>query len=372
MRVLDFHSSKILITAKSYGTSDIMIKFKNIIITIFLLIGGSVLGTESQFQKLDQLLKLLKNNLYEFETKDIEEAAIQGLIEKLNGRISLDTKRKLETGNSDTNKTRPSIITRYLENQFVCIQPKNIDQNPLSAIKESLAKDSPDSEYHGLILDLRYAYGSDYKIIPSISGLFLGADKELYKSEKGMVSSTKSEDNCQLPMAVLVNEETTGTAELLAAILQKSKRAIVIGNKTAGHVFYFESLPFHDGQNLNMAKGPISLVSGEMLTSKGIQPEIPVAVDPEIEQKYFENPYFIKSPKSTRKVQLNEADLIKIKEHQNDRIAGIHKPFPDDEIRKPEANQTAPAISDPCLARGIDFLKGVRLLRSLKGNEPTN
>lgn len=327
------------------------------------------MGSESELPKLNQLLKLLENNLYEFEADDIEAAAIEGLLQKLNGRISLEGREdsvEKETG------VRPDIKTRYLENKFVCIQLTNLDQNPLNAIKESLEPDAKEVDYQGLVLDLRFSHGSNYEILPALSGYLLGSNEDLYQSSRGIVTAKQNDQPCRLPIAVLVNNQTTGTAELISAILQNTKRAIVIGNQTQGEVFYFDSIPFAEGKNLKIARGPLSLPSGKILTHEGVKPEITVTVDPEIEFKYFENPYFSNSSASQERVQLNEADLIKIKEHQKDRAAGIHKPFPEDEIREGRTEHTSQTISDPCLARGIDFLKGVQLLRNIRTKEVSN
>jgi carboxyl-terminal processing protease len=96
-----------------------------------------------------------------------------------------------------------------------------------------------DGSLRGLILDLRWCPGG--YLTPSVeaAGLFL---------ENGVVARIKSRSEpeavqeargggrkfLRFPIVVLVNGETTGGGELIAAALQDHKRAVVVGQRTRG------------------------------------------------------------------------------------------------------------------------------------------
>jgi C-terminal processing protease CtpA/Prc len=90
----------------------------------------------------------------------------------------------------------------------------------------------------GLVLDLRWCPGGYLNEAVEVADLFLG---------KGTVATVRSRDReptvyrasdvCGLrgfPVVVLVNGETSGGAELIAAALQDHKRAVVVGQRTLG------------------------------------------------------------------------------------------------------------------------------------------
>jgi C-terminal peptidase prc len=92
----------------------------------------------------------------------------------------------------------------------------------------------------GFILDLRGATGDDLTAVEAIASLFARAGTQLctFRDRQDQdVSSYKarSGDPLQTPVVVLVDEATTGAAEVLAAVLSDSVRgALLLGAPTAG------------------------------------------------------------------------------------------------------------------------------------------
>jgi carboxyl-terminal processing protease len=97
----------------------------------------------------------------------------------------------------------------------------------------------------GLILDLRWNPGGYVSQAYQIAGQFLKPDQIITKvtyrrpdlqnqPEPRPPAAEGREWELSLPLAVLVNAETTGGGELLAAAFQDHKRAIVVGQRTAG------------------------------------------------------------------------------------------------------------------------------------------
>jgi carboxyl-terminal processing protease len=93
----------------------------------------------------------------------------------------------------------------------------------------------------GLILDLRWCPGGYVQPTSRIAGAFLPANKMISKiqtgaEDRGTPREYFSESGAyqKLPLVVLVNGQTTGGGEMIAAALQDYKRATIVGQRTFG------------------------------------------------------------------------------------------------------------------------------------------
>jgi carboxyl-terminal processing protease len=94
------------------------------------------------------------------------------------------------------------------------------------------------------------------------------------KSNYLSVLPTLEEKITDLPMVVLTNNGTASAAELLAGSLQYEKRAIIIGEATAGKGFIYTFIPLSEGYILTLPVGRIRLLNGRDLLTEGIEPDI--------------------------------------------------------------------------------------------------
>jgi hypothetical protein len=173
---------------------------------------------------------------------------------------------------------------------------------------------------------------------------------------------------------VLVNAETAGAAEALAAVLRQLNLALAVGAPTAGHAHVFKEFNLQGGQRLRVAVGSIELGSGQELSKHGFKPDIRIVISKEDERGYFADPYKT-SPKlfaqSVRpgtneltgifgtnrfsRRRINESELLRMQREGLD-------PNSEPEI-SPSEKPLIPVINDPALARGLDFLKGLTLMQ---------
>jgi carboxyl-terminal processing protease len=136
----------------------------------------------------------------------------------------------------------------------------------------------------GLILDLRDANGRDLHTVKLIAELFAEKDLTLFTlanrgDQGGQVFTSEQQQDLSLPAMVLVNKQTTGAAELLAAVLQASGRgAMVLGEHTPGDFALRDFSALADGHQLYVVGKTITLSSGQVLDgSVGLLPDILVA-----------------------------------------------------------------------------------------------
>src|SRR5438477_100862 len=85
------------------------------------------------------------------------------------------------------------------------------------------------AETNDLVLDLRFADGRDYKAAANAADRFLSTEQPVLDWDEGTVRSTAKADAIKVPVAVLVNQETGGAAEALAAALRETDAAVLIG-----------------------------------------------------------------------------------------------------------------------------------------------
>jgi carboxyl-terminal processing protease len=104
----------------------------------------------------------------------------------------------------------------------------------LSEVLDALRRDG----MRGLILDLRACPGGALTGSVRTAELFLGegtiATVEYRNQPQDVYRSTKDEKNNEYPMVVLISEDSTGGAEMIAAALQDHHRAVLVGQRTHG------------------------------------------------------------------------------------------------------------------------------------------
>jgi len=204
----------------------------------------------------------------------------------------------------------------------------------------------------GIVLDLRFADGNDFAAAAATADLFTSREEPLLDFGNGVVKSKSKSDAISGPIAILVNSETRGAAEALAATLRQADSGLLIGNATAGPTN--AAVKLGDGSNLQR-----------------VEPDIPVAVSLEDERERFDNPYMValKSDTSTNQVsatnrtwvaieRISEADLVRARKNGLD----INNLEDADITPERSSEPQQPVIRDPSLARAVDFIKGLAAL----------
>ena len=106
----------------------------------------------------------------------------------------------------------------------------------------------------------------------------------LFQSEdySGTKQTDRSDAACiELPMAVLVNQDSYSAAEFFAAALQEYGWAKVVGEKTCGKGNFQTAFTLSDGSMLNLSIGKYFTPNGRSLTDIGVTPDEPVELSDE-------------------------------------------------------------------------------------------
>jgi C-terminal processing protease CtpA/Prc len=135
-------------------------------------------------------------------------------------------------------------------------------RNVLASMKEQKAA--------GILLDLRWCPGGYLNEAVDVADLFLGnatiATVKSRNREDTVYRSTEQNKFCDFPVVVLVNGDTSGGAELIAAALQDHRRAVVAGQRTRGKASVQTPLPIGiDGMGIKLTTGTFHRPSGKNL-----------------------------------------------------------------------------------------------------------
>ena len=154
----------------------------------------------------------------------------------------------------------------------------------IDGIEQALTTLLRDDPLDGLILDLRASnQGAPLVVIEALAAFVEGEVGE-YHSRVGNEPITiepndLAEDYADIPLVVLVDEDTEADAEQLAAILQDQGRATIVGTPTSGKTHGTTTVDFADGSLLQIVSFGFQLPSGETLEGVGVTPDVVVEAD---------------------------------------------------------------------------------------------
>lgn len=161
---------------------------------------------------------------------------------------------------------------------FPPISYSNLTQD----VRDSLQTFTSNQKLEGLILDLRVAGSSGNWPLTDMLTLFSnGKIGEYFDSNnKTQALTVKGEDYVSsqtVPLILLIGANTNGSPEILAASLQATKRATLIGQTTAGTVEGSDAFYLPDGSRVYIATASFRLANGTDIGNSGIKPDITIA-----------------------------------------------------------------------------------------------
>jgi hypothetical protein len=212
----------------------------------------------------------------------LSAAAIEGLLGKLGPGTKLLTAS--EAASLGATESAVASQKKYAP-EIAYVRVGTISSGSTKTVEEALLKlDNP--KLSGWIIDLRFTTGNDYHEAATLAGLFIEKDKTLLTLKKNNGEVFQKFDNAQeprfarTPLIVLVNGNTQGAAEAVAAIFQQYKRGLLIGHSTAGESFGLADFPFKDGHILRIPTLRVLVAQGVDLWRKPVEPELCVKIDP--------------------------------------------------------------------------------------------
>ena len=343
-----------------------------------LLAGGALPGmaqttnaaAKPEFQEVYDLIRAHLAGMTEAQLND---AAVQALVRSLNPKVVIVT-----ASNPATAQTNLPLVSKaaIFDGEIAYLRVARVGQGLAAAVQEAYQRLLATNKLSGLVLDLRYTDGHDYASAAATAELFTRKEQPLMNWGNGMVKSKDKSDAIIVPVAVLVNGETAGGAEALAAVLREAGAGLILGSRTAGQAMIAEEFPLKNGDRLRVATAPVTLGNGAPLPAQGVKPDISVDVNSADERAYYADAYRVKvrndvlaggaagstkaagaTNRVARRPRFNEAELVR------ERREGISEA---DMTALRDREPEKPLVSDPALARALDLLKGLALVRQTR------
>ncbi len=134
-----------------------------------------------------------------------------------------------------------------------------------------------------LVIDLRGNLGGSIAGLIGLGGMLSAWDLELgtsiYRSGPERLSSQTKAKHFKGRMVLLVDGMTVSAAEMLSAALQDSRRAFVVGERTAGETLPAITVELPTGARLLYPIANYKSASGKLLEGNGVIPDQVVALD---------------------------------------------------------------------------------------------
>ena len=185
-------------------------------------------------------------------------------------------------------ETNP-ITSKMLEKDIGYLNLPSFDKDVSKKLKEKI-DDLTAKGAKSLILDLRNNGGGMVDECEEITDLFLDKDKTIMttKDKKGNVqkSVTKNKKTYDLPLVILVNENTASASEILTGALKDNNRTKVIGTKTYGKGVIQSVFNLSDGSGLKITTAEYFTPNGIEINKKGITPDIEVKLPDTVKSVY--------------------------------------------------------------------------------------
>ncbi len=313
-----------------------------------------------------EVYDLIREHLVGVSESELNHTAVQALVSAFSPRVSLVTDSSPQSAQEKMDVSKSSLFDGGIAYVRVNRVGEELDQ----ALRRACQQLATSNKLNGLVIDLRYADGTDYAAVAATAGVFVKKEQPLLDWGKGVVRSKEKSDAISLPLAVLVNGKTSAAAEALAAVLRETGTGLILGSRTAGHAMIAQDYPLKDGERLRIATRPIQLGDGSSLSIQGVKPDVTVEVPPEEERLYYADAFkqlsrpiaggsgsttnLAQGTNRTRRPRFNEAELVR---ERRDGLA-IESDF-----AASGSDSDKPVVRDPVLARALDFLKGLSVMR---------
>ena len=348
-------------------------------------------NADASLRETSQLISVLKSNYVDHDKlneKLLNEATVNGILEALGRGAVIVTPPTPATNEAkavtnEVKATLPLARAEVIDPRIGYIRLSDVTAATPAALDAEL-KDFAEAKVRGYVLDLRFADGTNYEAAAAVASRFLSDGQELFtlkSSEKGSQvfratadgKSAASEEGglTSAPLMLLVNAETRGGAEALAAALRTQDRGIVIGSKTAGSAAGWEDVKLGDGRTLRLATAKIEVAQPNPASPpldifpNGLTPDVPVKIAPQTERDVVLAPPTNETLTASlqprvKKTELTEARLVKA--FHGESVDGVDQATDSDKAH--DEDDEIQNVRDVVLQRAVDILKGIRVLLS--------
>ena len=332
------------------------------ILRLFLLLSAaSLFATDAPTSPVDQLSQASIQSAFQVLRKDyirredlsldqLNRASLEGLLSRL------DFGAEIIRDNPDAKPTDKAPPAELLTPEIAYVRPVAYTESEVSQIEQRLRDFTSKGAKH-LILDLRSpALPGEFEVAAALLEFFLPRGTLLFKLKQFNAGDAQLMLSTREPLwsgtvLALVDGESNNLAETIAAVLQRQKRALLIGAATRGATVRYETMPLDPGWRLRYAHAEMLLSDDTSVFRQGVTPDFKIDFNTRQKQDVFNRsrhsslqPFVFE----VARARWNEAALV----------AGTN-PELDDYIKRSsgvELSQDQAALHETVIQRALDLL----------------
>lgn len=316
---------------------------------------------------LKEFLKVLREHYIggaKLTETEISRATVQGVLERIAPGASLAAPAAQTP--DEQSPFRSEILdnkTGYL--RLGALSPDHLGE--LDAALQTIAA----RPLTAAILDLRATpAGSDFALAAKICERFCPKGRVLFTVKRPnagqeMILTSKEDPRFKGVLVVLVDSDTAGAGEVIAAVLRTQAKALVIGQNTKGEAVEFSEVALPSGQRLRIAVAEVALPENVSVFPGGVKPDVSVEVSPATTTAVLKAaleggvaPLVIE----TERPRLNEAALVAGTNPELDAVQAA---------ARAKGEKAKAALRDAVLQRALDAITTITLFDSA-GKKPAN
>lgn len=299
-------------------------------------------------EQVNQALGILRGEharAGELDEAALSRATLRGLLAELYPGA------ELVTGESAARKA-PPFHSEILEDSIGYLRPGSLNTEGVAEFDAAL-RGFADKKVTAVVLDLRATPDTeDFDIAAQLAGRFVEPGTRIFSLQGPGGRVDKLFESSGEPLfkgviVLVVDEQTGGAAEALAAVLRRHARAMVVGEKTSGRALKSGSTSLGGGISLRFAAAEVKVDGLPDLCPRGLRPDIEAEQTGEVRQAVLAAQMekgVASSIRERERAQMNEAALV----------AGTN-PEIDEETAET-------VLIDRPLQRAIDLITAIRVL----------
>lgn len=170
----------------------------------------------------------------------------------------------------------PSVSHRMLDDKIGYIRISSFVNGTQKDFEDALA-DLQSQGMQGIVFDMRDNGGGMVDSVVAILDDILPAGTVVYTMDKSGKREDYTSDDAKkidIPVTVLVNENTASAAEIFTGAIRDFNYGTIIGTNTFGKGIVQSTVPLSDGSAVKITVATYYTPSGECIHEKGIKPDI--------------------------------------------------------------------------------------------------
>lgn len=232
--------------------------------------------------KTGDIIKKVNDKEY---TADEFEKIASDIKGKAGSKVKLEIQRGEETLTFEIERKKIELYpieSEVLENDIGYINISSFCEDCSSKFKENYDK-LKKKNIKSLVIDLRNNGGGIVDEALEILDSILDKDSIMLitanKKGEEKIEKAKKKPTIEVPIVVLVNENTASSSEIFAAALKENNKAKIIGTKTYGKGVIQESITLSDGSGIKITTEEYYTPNRNKINKIGITPDIEVDLE---------------------------------------------------------------------------------------------